>query len=375
MKPGSARLGLVLTLVLCGSADGQKWSVQRVAGIGESTGQTFGRISSMTVAPDGRLFVLDGLESRVHVFSAAGESIRSFGRRGAGPGELSNLATEVLLSRGQLVVVDAMNQRISLFGDDGTFIRSRPLNMLQGMPMAWAAANDRLVYLARPMPGPVTRQMGGITQHTVFALDPRADTAPDTLLRVDLPPDHDVILGPTLKIKVNMRVPQLRLAGDGGARVLLASTDTYHIRVLNAGGTTTGWLTRATPRHRYTSAELARKKQQADSTMQVAFKTGVAASAGGRGVPRPEVEYILPEYAPVLTGMLAGDRFVLVQRNSEADREPTDWDILSYDGRLMGTFRLPASFRALAFSGDRIYGIEKDELDVESIAVYRIAPR
>ncbi len=372
MPPSTFRLGLTLILVLCGPAHGQQWSAQRVASIGEDAGVSFGRISSMAVAPDGRLFVLDGMESHVHVFSAAGKLIRTFGRRGAGPGELSNLATEVLLSRGQLVVVDPMNQRVNIFGDDGSFVRSRPLNMMQGMPVAWAAASDRLVYLARPMPGPSAAQMGGITQHTVFAFDPRGDAAPDTLLRVDLPPDNDVTMGPTMKIKVDMRVPQLQLTGDGGSRVLLATTDTYRIRVLGADGKTTGWLTRTASRHRYTGAEQARKKQQADSALQAAFNSGVAAAAGGRGVPRPDVEFVLPEYAPVLTGMIAGDRFVIVQRSSEDDGKPRDWDALSYDGRLLGTLTLPAHFRPRVLSGDRIYGIEKDVLDVESIAVYRI---
>jgi hypothetical protein len=160
----------------------KQWSAQRVLSLGENEGVTFGKISGLAVTPDGRLFVLDAMESRVHVFSAAGKLERTFGRRGAGPGELSNTAAAILVSRGQLVVVDLLNQRVNLFAFDGTFVRSRRLSSTQGIPVAWAAAGDRVVYLARPIPGPIAAQMSGITKHTVFALDPRSDVPPDTLL-------------------------------------------------------------------------------------------------------------------------------------------------------------------------------------------------
>jgi hypothetical protein len=181
--------------------------------------------------------------------------------------------------------------------------------------------------------------------------------------------------GNSIKMKMNMRVPQLQLAGDGGARILLAQSDTYRIRLLSPDGKTTGTLTRAVARHRYSSAELARFKQRVDSTMDASMKAG-AAAAGGRGIPRPEIEYILPEYAPALGGMIAGDRFVLVSRSIDFDQtRQADWDVLGYDGKLLGTLRLPPAFTPRSLRGDRLFGIEKDELDIESIAVYKIAPR
>ncbi len=379
MSRAVTRLAVLLTLFLTAQVQAQQWSAQRLLSIGENQGVSFGQIAGIATAPDGRFFVLDRLESRVHVFSAAGKLERSFGKRGAGPGELSNLAMEILFSRGQLAIIDAMNQRISLFAADGAFVHSRPLLITQGMPTAWDAAGDRLVYLARPMPGPMAAQMGSITKHTVFALDPRGTAPPDTLLRIDLPPDTEMSMtGSAIKAKMNLRVPQLQLAGDGTARVLLAASDTYRIRVLTADGKTTGWLTRTVSRHRYTNAELARMREQADSSLDAAFKSGAAAAAAasGRGMPKPEVEYILPEYAPAISGIMAGDRFLLVSRNAEFERrKQIDWDVLDYDGKLLGTVRLPPSFTPHALSGDRLYGVEKDELDVESVAVYRIGPR
>jgi hypothetical protein len=248
--------------------------------------------------------------------------------------------------------------------------------MMQGMPTAWAAVGDKLMYLARPMPGPMAARMGGITMHTVFAIDPRSSAAADTLLRIDLPPDNEMSMtGNSIKMKMNMRVPQLQLAGDGGARVLLAQSDTYRIRLMSPDGKTTNTLTRTVTRHRYSSAEVARYKQQADSALDKAMKSAPAGAAG-RGIPRPEIEYILPEYAPAVGRMIAGDRFILVSRSTDFDQaREIDWDVLGYDGKLLGTLRLPPAFRARSLRGDRLFGVEKDEFDVESVAVYRIAPR
>jgi hypothetical protein len=373
----TTRSAMLLSLFLAAQANAQAWSAQRVLSVGENSGVSFGQIAGIAAAPDGRFFVLDRMESRVHVFNAAGKLEKSFGKRGAGPGELSNLAMEILFTRGQLAVIDAMNQRISLFGTDGVFVTSRPLMITQGMPTGWASAGERLIYLARPMPGPMAAQLGGISKHTIFAVNPRNTDPADTLLRIDLPPDNEMSMtGSAIKMKMNMRVPQLALAGDGISRVLLATSDTYRIRVLAADGKTTGYLTRTVNRHRYTNDELARMKKQADSTMNAAFSTGAAAAAAGRGMPRPEVEFVMPEFAPVISGMIAGERFLLVSRNIDFNRRTqNDWDVLAWDGKMLGTLKLPISFTPRALSGDRLYGIEKDDLDVEAVAVYRIGPR
>src|SRR5688500_16510789 len=105
------RSALLLTILFTAQASAQQWSAQRVLSIGENQGMSFGMIAGITTAPDGRFFVLDRMESRVHVFSAAGKLEKTFGKRGAGPGELSNLAMDILYSSGQLAIIDVMNQR------------------------------------------------------------------------------------------------------------------------------------------------------------------------------------------------------------------------------------------------------------------------
>jgi hypothetical protein len=177
---------------------------------------------------------------------------------------------------------------------------------------------------------------------------------------------------------MNLGVPQLLLSSDGANRLLIAQTDTYRIQVLDQNAKTTGWLTRSTTRKRYSASDLARMKAEADSTLGKAILAGFAAGARMRAgssqpVPKPELEIVLPEYEPAINALIAGDRFALVRRSAERNL-PSEWDLLTYDGKLAGTVRLPARFGALTLRGDLVGGVEKDELDVESVAVYRLRP-
>jgi hypothetical protein len=370
-------MAFLLTLMVAASAQTQQWTAQRVLRVGEEEGVSFGRISGVAAAPDGRFFVLDHAESRVHVFSPAGKLERTFGRRGAGPGELSAYAMNVFFSRGQLLVVDPMNRRLNVFGLDGTFVRSRQLEMGMAVALDWSALATRLVYLTRPLPTGMNSQRADVT-YTVLSTDPIAENAPDTLLRITLPPSSRFALnGQKMNVTHDLRVPQIYLSTDGIGRTLVAVSDTYHIRVLTTDGQTS-WLSRNIARRRLGRDALALMKANSDSALKAGARAGAAAAGGARGVPVPEIELILPEFEPALSAMLGSERFVLVSRSVSVaipGNLAYEWDILGYDNRLLGTLKTPLGFRPVTLVGDRLYGVEKDELDVESIAVYRIAPK
>lgn len=91
----------------------------------------FDRLSSVTVDPGGeRLYVVDigGVSSgnhRVRAFDArTGAHLFDIGRRGAGPGEL-NLPRDLAIGKdGRLYVVDGGNFRVQVFSRDGRFLKS-----------------------------------------------------------------------------------------------------------------------------------------------------------------------------------------------------------------------------------------------------------
>jgi hypothetical protein len=46
-----------------------------------------------------------------------------------------------------------------------------------------------------------------------------------------------------------------------------------------------------------------------------------------------------------------------------------DWDVFDRDGRYLGVITMPPRFQPVEFLGDRIYGIQQDDLDVQYIVV------
>jgi DNA-binding beta-propeller fold protein YncE len=97
------------------------------AGVAGNAPDTFAQPSAVVVAPDGDIFVADGhigddSNQRVVKFSKDGKFIKTWGKRGAGPGEFDGPHCIAMDSRGRLFVCDRSNNRIQIFDQDGTFI-------------------------------------------------------------------------------------------------------------------------------------------------------------------------------------------------------------------------------------------------------------
>ena len=63
--------------------------------------------------------------------------------------------------------------------------------------------------------------------------------------------------------------------------------------------------------------------------------------------------------------------------SEEGDFDPQDmgsntWDIFDREGRYMGDVTFPGKYQPIKVMDDRIYGIARDELDVQSMKVYRV---
>ena len=74
--------------------------------------------------PDGSFFRTAATDGLVHKFDAQGDLLKSFGRKGQGPGDLQMPGALDVLEAKTLVVNDAGNRRLSLFDLDGNFLRT-----------------------------------------------------------------------------------------------------------------------------------------------------------------------------------------------------------------------------------------------------------
>jgi hypothetical protein len=92
-------------------------------GVGGDSPDTFNGVTDVAVAANGDIFVADGhVNSRIVKFSKDGTFIKTWGRRGDGPGEFNVPHTIFFDSRGRLLVGDRSNRRIQIFDQDGRFL-------------------------------------------------------------------------------------------------------------------------------------------------------------------------------------------------------------------------------------------------------------
>jgi sugar lactone lactonase YvrE len=90
--------------------------------VGEAKGEGyFKRPTGLAInKKEGLLYITDTLRDRIYVADLQGSVLRYFGERGAGTGQF-NFPTEVVLHGEELLVVDAMNFRVQIFDQKGTF--------------------------------------------------------------------------------------------------------------------------------------------------------------------------------------------------------------------------------------------------------------
>ena len=95
-------------------------------GVAGNGPDTFNGPSDILMAPDGSIFVADGhggeTNARIVKFTNDGKFIKSWGKKGAGPGEFDTPHALAMDSAGRLFVGDRSNNRIQIFDQEGKFL-------------------------------------------------------------------------------------------------------------------------------------------------------------------------------------------------------------------------------------------------------------
>lgn len=348
--------------------DDDRWDVTTVLDIGTTEGDPdyqFGEVEGVTVDRDGQIYVLDDLTQQVKVYSPEGQFERTIGRRGNGPGEL-NGAAWLWITSDTLMVVDMGNIRVNRYELDGSDAGSFPMRFERSIATDFVTdERGRIIHTTQ-----LTDGSAGNTEWVVVRTP--AGEVTDTLLTYASSDAFDFDeRGP----KLTVFSPETMWTMAPGPSILFGNSHNYRITRFDPAGEPDLIVTRAavgetiTPSdaNAYTKAMVklweGRLPQQFHSTL------------------RDRVTFA--EQFPIFTSLHSGpDGTIWVQRfeniaatsgidesgfSPEYDVGAKEWDVFDATGRFLGVVEMPSRFTAFQFVGEEIYGVQRDELDVQHV--------
>lgn len=321
------------------------------------------QVQSLGFLGDGSIYVAQ-LRSppQVRIYDASGTHVRSIGRDGSGPGELSGILWADVLGD-TLRVYDFWAARMTYFGLDGSLLREVSVPTLGGRPAVEVvsspgfAGGDILATANRFVPPDAAIGPG---RSTTFALR----IAPTGEVVDSFPPLPFVDYERTAE-RVAM-IPFARVSGflPHDSLLYVTTGDGFSVEVRGPGGTlrrvfrhdgarraVTGDLIEALREERLAAARDDAQRQRVEQSLrEVAF---------------PDA---LPSYSRALfvddRGDLWVERYV---GPGDAERE---WDVFDGTGAFVTTVAVPAAFELVAVQDSRALGTWTDEMDVETVRVY-----
>lgn len=320
-------------------------------GTGESSGPTaFGRVLDAELDQEGVVYVLDGMNAQVRVFSPTGTHRSNLGGRGGGPGEFQPQSLRAVAFVGGRLVVTEASGRVTWFGATGGLLGSQRLPLV-GIGRAIPLSPSLWVVLRSGLSG-----LGGIEADQVLGL-----VRDGELVRLLSGASGGVFWrggGETMALRSPVCQSLHLVTGPGGG-FMVADGHSGLLRPFSASGEPA-----ATIRVTEAAAPLSRERERE-------LRGLAEASAQGRGVRAPEV--VLPRYESTICGLEADGEDRVWIRLAREQGSAEVWRPLQLPaGRIGDTVRLPAGMRGVAIRNGRLAAIASDDLGVESVHVFRL---
>lgn len=343
---------------------GEQWLVVEEMRIGRADGEgpdLFGRIGALEVDGGGRLWVLDEQAQELRVFTAAGEYVRTVGRRGRGPGEFAQAIQVDLGPDGNIWVMDRANARLSVFDTAGKYTDAK---RVPGGFLIRFGGFDMFGRYYEPFP-----RIGIGGEMSIVMLRHNASfTSVDT---IELPRDPVKRTGFEVRNKEGGRLAAgapfqgrllWRLSRHGTIWVLI--TDQYRLVELEANGDTLRTVSREFSPLPVTEADRTRAREELKWFTQ----------QGG------QIDWSkVPDSMPLATDFFLDDEDGLWVAVPTAQGESgRQFQIFDRVGRYMGDVQIPfavSRFPRPIFRRGMMYAVTHDASDVPHVVVARIVKR
>jgi len=381
--PGSARsqamavrdsAGIAVRHYARGAAPPARWRLDRspLLRIGGGRGDTqsdFSGVRGVVRLSDGTIVVADGGALEVRVFDARGAFLRSFGRRGTGPGELDGLSQVARV--GDTIVVSDFQDRVHAWSADGTIRQSRgrvPVAALTQPVWMGQLANRVDVFVGSPA---MFQPWNGVETLTAPVVVRDRAGATRTITTV---PAFEVanVNGRQMPVYLGPAARMAIAAGD----VCVAWSKVWQVTCFDAKG-----------KARWRTTRDVEPLALADADKE-AFRANFR--EGNRATPPAQLDAIVrgfqfARHRPTVSRIelsrsgelwvgeyVIAEELQLGQPGFTVPDRATTWSILGRDGAWLADLELPARFRLLEAGNDYVAGVMRDDDDVESVVVFRV---
>lgn len=350
------------------------WTVEevfRVGGMDASTESQFSFVIGVDVDEQGRVYVADQQSRQIQVFNADGSHALSVGQPGDGPGEFGQALSGVFVDGGVIRAPDMTNQRVNLYSLDGTPTGSIPFSMADGIPLRWdEAATGELVIQRR---GVASEGMAALEEGDPISTLPAEG---ESRVLATLPQGQSFRMengAPTFRIFDPE--PMWDVAGDG--RLARAMNSEYRVELWSPESLER-IITRPVTPVEVTEAE---ERRILDMTRELMIGQGAPPQAAEQVLQQMQFADNYPAFAQLLLG---SDGHLWVQRIrtsrdvpegeewSPQDLGSHEWDVFDSEGRYLGIMELPLRFQPLREVDGVLWGIQRDEFDVQAVVGLRV---
>lgn len=328
----------------------------------------FGDIASVHLTAGEELVVVDRGVMAIRLYDIDGQFLRQIGGLGEGPGEFQRIAGAWFAAPDTIRIYDIRYPRLATFLLDGTFIGATRLEDFVGHPdLLVGGFHDGSVVLGQANFGdsdePVIPDVMWYDEYTVEGNYRGRVAVEKGMLRYEA---HSQTALP-LRLHPFSGYAQAVIYRDS----LFYTNGTGGVRVWARGGRGAPERTIPLPKPRVTVEEAwTRLRRTREALGSTALSSDI-----------PELERI-PEVARILIddrGLLWAQRFrpgkdsILLGASQRVGGG--EWWVMNLKGEVQTTLTLPPQFTPHEVRGDYVVGIMYDELQVQRVAVYRIAGR
>ncbi len=362
---------------------GEGWTLEEELRIGTVEGDVeyqFGQIGLVAIDSRDRIFVLDAQARNVRVFSPDGVYEQTIGQPGAGPGELGAPVAALFMGPGDtLLVPDLANQRVNRYAPDGTSLGSFPLLIENGIPMSIVATRSGVVAeQVRPLSLSDISAPDSMDVIVTLATD---GSVLDTLTR--FPRGGDINISERgARRRLFASEPVWTLSDD--MELFLGVTSEYRISVFDPEGNLRRIVTKPSEPLPITE----RDKEMMWEVIEQQIRALVPAQAFTQVMEQTRQTITFADFFPAFVSMSIGPNgSIWVQHLRPPAQVPEeelatydmtqdigsrDWDVFDPDGRYLGIVTMPPRFTPRLILGGRIYGVWRDDLDVQYVIRLRI---